>query len=87
MQDAYKVYPTFQQTFIYILYAKLKELWQLRFVYKMYTKVFQNMGYILCTSCIHFGYINSDLQKVHIVKTMYTICVQNTYKMYINNCI
>ena len=53
----------------------------------MYTKVFQNMGYILCTSCIHFGYINSDLQKVHIVKTMYTICVQNTYKMYINNYI
>ena len=26
---------------------------------------------------------NSDLQKVYIIKTMYTICIQNSYRMYI----
>ena len=36
--------------------------------------------------CIHFVYINSDLQKVYIVRTMYTICIQNSHKMYTDNC-
>ena len=79
--------PKFQQTFVYILYAKLKELCQLKFVYKMHTKVCQNVGYILYTSCIHFVYLNSDPQKVCIIRTMYTTCIQISHKMYTNNCI
>ena len=39
------------------------------------------------TICIHFVYISSDLQKVYITKTMYAICIQNSYKTYTNNCI
>ena len=38
--------------FAYILYTKLKELWHLKFVYKMYRKVCQNVGYILYTSIL-----------------------------------
>ena len=32
---------------------------------------------------IHIVYINSDLQKVYMNKSMYTICIQNSYRMYI----
>ena len=35
------------------------------------------------TFWIHFVYINSDLQKVYILKIMNTICIQNSYRMYI----
>ena len=52
----------------------------------MYTKVCRNVGYSLYTFCKHFVYINSGLQKVYIIKTMYTICIQNSYKTYTNNC-
>ena len=43
------------------------------FVYKMYTKVCQ----IWDTFCIHFVYINFDLQKVYIINIIYTICIHN----------
>ena len=52
--------------------------------------VCQNVGYILCTFCMHFLSINSYLQKndlVSIIKTMYTNCIQNSYRIYGNNCI
>ena len=77
------MYTTFRQTFVYILYTKLKELWQLNFVYKMYTKVCRNVGYILYTNILYTKYISSDLQKVYIIKIMYTICIQNSYRIYI----
>ena len=61
-----KIYPTFQQTFIYILYKKFSWHSSFNFVYKSYTKVCQNVVcilhiyilyiYILCTSCIIFAY-------------------------------
>ena len=35
------------------------------------------------TFCIHFACINSDLLKAYIINIMYTICIQNSYKMYI----
>ena len=58
IQNVYKMYTTFQQAFVYILYTKSKELCQLNFVYKMYTKVCHNVRYILYTNilytfCIH----------------------------------
>ena len=86
IQDIYKMYPTFRKTFVYILHTKLKELWQLKFVYRIYKKACRNVGYFLDTFCIHFVHMNSDLGKVYIIRIMYTICIQNTYKMYTNNC-
>ena len=53
---------------------------------KIYTKFYQNAVYILCRFCIHFVYVNSDLQ-ILITRTMYTICKQNSYKMHIIHCI
>ena len=50
--DLYKVNLTFRQIFAYIFYTKLKELWQLNFVYKMYRKVCRNVGYILYASIL-----------------------------------
>ena len=35
------------------------------------------------TYCIHLVCINSDLQKMCIINIMYTICIQNSYIMYI----
>ena len=75
---------TFRQTFVYILLTKLKELWQLIFCTKCLQK-FLKMWDTFCiqTLCIHFVYINSDLQNVHITKIMYSICIQNSYRMYL----
>ena len=58
IQNECKMSTTFRQTFVYILYTKSKELCQLNFVYKIYTKVCWNVGYILYmnilyTFCIH----------------------------------
>ena len=47
------MYTTFQQTFVYILFTKSKELCQLNFVYKMYTKVCRNVEYILYTNILY----------------------------------
>ena len=35
------------------------------------------------TVSIYFVYINSDLQKVYIIKIMHAICIQNSYRIYI----
>ena len=32
---------------------------------------------------IHFVYISSDLQKVYIINILCTICIQNSYRMYV----
>ena len=34
---------------------------------------------------IYFVYINSDLQKVYIINIMYTMCMQNSCKIYLTN--
>ena len=77
------MYTTFQQTFVYILFTKLKELWQLIFYIKRLPKVSRNVGYILYTVCIHFAYINSDLQNLCIIKIMYSVCIHSSYRMYV----
>ena len=63
----YKMHSTFRQTFAYILLSKFNCHRSFDFVYKMYTKVCQNMGYILYTFCIH---------------QLYTSCTVFVYKMY-----
>ena len=35
------------------------------------------------TFCMHFAYINSDLQKVYTMKILHTIYIQNSFRMYI----
>ena len=47
----------------------------IHFVYKSLSKCGINLVYI-------FLYINSDLQKVCIINIMYTISIQNSYRMY-----
>ena len=49
-QNICKMYPTFWQTFIYILYKRLSCHSPLNFVYKTCTKVCLNLRYILYTS-------------------------------------
>ena len=49
----------------------------------MYAKCIQKFvemwdTFCILPFCIHFVYINSDVQKVYI---MYTICIQNSYRM------
>ena len=56
-----------------------------------YTKCIQKFVEMWDTYFVykHFIYINSDLQKVYyIIKIMYAICIQNSYRMYsyTNNC-
>ena len=72
MQNVYKMfvckmYPTFRQTFVYILNAKFSWHSSFDFVYKMYTKACRNVVYILYTFCIH---------------QLYTSCTIFVYKMY-----
>ena len=75
---AYKMYPTFRQTFVYNWYKKFSRHSSFNFVYKMYTKVFRNGVYILCTFCIHLLYISCN--------HLYNFCIQNanTISVYSN---
>ena len=79
IQNVYKLCTSFRQIFVYIFRTKLKELFHLNFVYKMYTQVCRNVG--TQEFCINFVYISSD--KKNIIKVVYTICIQNSYRMYI----
>ena len=67
IQNVYKMYPTFQQTFVYILYTTFSWHNSFDFVYKMYTKACQNVVYILYKFCIN---------------QLYTSCTIFVYEMY-----
>ena len=84
IQKLYKMYSTFQQTFVYILYTKFKELWQLNFVFEMYTKVCRYVGYILYTSILYTFWVHQfwSTKSVHqknYVYNLYTKLIQNLY--------
>ena len=58
------------------------------FVYSLYTFYIQNVYKNLSKYGIHFVYkhfvyINSVLQKVYSINIMYTVYIQNSYRMYI----
>ena len=53
IQNVRKIYTTFRQTFVYLLYTKSKGICQLNFVYKTYTKVCRSVVYILYTNILH----------------------------------
>ena len=63
-QNIYKKYPTFAQTFVYILYTKFSWHSSFDFVYKMYTKVCRKAGYILYIFCINILHISC----IHLVQ-------------------
>ena len=72
---------------------KFVEMWDIfsiqifciHFVQILCTKCMQKFVEMWDTFCkqLNFGYINSDLQKMHIIKIMYTICIENSYRMHI----
>ena len=76
IQNVCKMYTTFWQAFMYILYTISKELCQLNFVYKMYTD-------ILYTFCIHQFWSTKSVHHKHYVYSLYTNFIQNVYT---NNC-
>ena len=43
IQNVYKIYTTFRQTFVYLLYIKSKEICQLNFVYKNIQNVYKSL--------------------------------------------
>ena len=69
------MYPPFQQTFVYILYTKLKELWQLNVLPKMYTKVCRKVGYILYTSILIYKKCTSKKLCIQFVHKIQTECI------------
>ena len=73
IQGVYKMYPTFRQTFIYIWHRNFNCHSSFNFVYKMYTKVCQNLGCILHISCIYFVCVSC----IHLVQFLYTKCTHN----------
>ena len=66
--------------FVYI------QIFCIHFVHKSLSKCRIHFVYIQ-TFCIHFVYISSDLQKVYIINIMYTICIQNSYRMYMQRTV
>ena len=88
IQKVYCISANFCMHFAYKIYTKV--CWNVGCI--LYTKIlytfciekFVKMWDTFCIQilCIHFAYINSDVQKVYITTTMYTICIQNLHRMY-----
>ena len=84
IQNIYHISTDICIPFVY----KIKRNMPAKFCIQKYTKCIQKfveMWYTFCTQtfCTHFVYINSELQKVYLINIMYTICIQNSYRMYI----
>ena len=78
IQNVYEMRTTFQETFGYIFYTKLKGSKILYTKLQKFAKIYN----IFCIQIfyIHFVYINSDLQKVYIKNYAY-ICIKNSYRI------
>ena len=79
------MYTKFRSTNFCIHFAyKIKRTMTTNCVYQMYAKVCRNVGYILYTNILYTFCIHQfDLQKVYIIKIIYTIYIQNSYRMYV----
>ena len=73
MQNLSKMYTTFRENFVYILSSKSKELCQLNFIYKMYTKIGWNLLYILYTHILYTFCIQKFVEMWDI------FCIQTFY--------
>ena len=71
--DVYKMYLKFKQTFVHVLYTKLRGLWQLNLLYKIYINVCQNVGYILHIFCVRQGRSKKSL---HHKNYVHNLCAQ-----------
>ena len=80
IQNVYKMYTKcihFDKLWYSFLCTRLKQLYQLNFVYKMYTNVCQNIEYILYRFCIHQFWSTKSVQHLHYVCNLYTTIIQN----------
>ena len=79
--DVYKMYkkciPHFDKhLYTFCILYKIKKTMAPKFCIQKFVEMWD-------TFCIHFVYINSDLQKMYTIKIMYhTICIQNSYIIY-----
>ena len=88
MQKVYRISANFCMHFVYKIYTKV--CWNggyilyTKILYTFFIEKFVEMWDTSCiqTLCIYFAYINSDVQKVYITNIMYTICIQNLHRMY-----
>ena len=78
-----KCMPHFDKLLYTFCILKSKELFQLNFVYKMYTKVCQNVGYILHAFFMHQFWSTKSVHHKHYVYILYTKFIQNVPT---NNC-
>ena len=69
----YKMYPTFRQTFVHIVYTKFSWHSSFDFVYKRSAKVCWNLAYILYTSVVYILYSFST-------QNVYTVFVWEIFK-------
>ena len=88
IQNVSNMNTIFRQTFVYIFYTKLKELSQLKFVYKMCTEVCRNVAYILYTDilytfCIYQFWSTKSVLHKNYAYNLYTKFIQSVYT---NNC-
>ena len=74
IQNVFHISTNFSIHFVYKIIRTMAVKFCIQSVYKSLSK---------CG--IHFVYINSDLQKVYIINTVYTMCIQNLCKMYVNS--
>ena len=62
------MYLKFKQTFVHVLHTKLRGLWQLNLLYKIYINVCQNVGYILHVFCVRQGRSKKSLNHKNYYK-------------------
>ena len=82
IQNVYLISTSFCLHFVYKIKRTMPTKLCIQNVYKSLSKHEIHFVYKHFVA-IHFVYINSDLQKVYIIPIMYTICIQNLYRMYI----
>ena len=77
IQNLYKMYPTFWQTFVYKMYTKCIQTVYLQNVSHISTNFCTQNVYKMYTKCLFTKCIP------HFDKLLYTKCIQNVYKMFI----
>ena len=74
---AYEMYINVCRNVVYILYTNILYISCIQ----KFVKIWDT--FCIQTFCIHFVCINSDVPQTYIINIMYTICIQNSYKMYL----
>ena len=82
------MYTKFIQKFVEMWDTFCLQTFSKYFVYKMYTKICRNMGYILHTNILYTFCIHQfwSTESVHYEHYIYTIRIQNYTECHTNNC-